>query len=106
MRRQLLLDYYRILAFILALKQGRQHLSDAALSQLEVDVGRGGLVHVPCLALQRQSAILTVGGAASSVELVYGCAKFSGREAISVEDGHACGVLRLHLVHFSYVSGL
>ena len=102
----MLLDYYRILAFILALKQGRQHLSDAALSQLEVDVGRGGLVHVPCLALQRQSASLPVGGAASSVELVYRCAEFGGRNAISVEDGHACGVLRLHVVLFSYVSGL
>ena len=102
----MLLDHYRILAFILALEQGRQHLPDATLSQLEVDVGCRGLVHVSCLALQRQSASLTVGGAASSVELVYRCAEFGGRKAISVEDGHACGVLRLHVVLFSYVSGL
>ena len=106
MRRQLLLDHYRILAFILALKQGGQHLPDATLSQLEVDVSCGGLVHAPCLALQRQSTILAVRGTASSVELVYGCAKFSCREAISVEDGHAGGVLGLHLVLFSYVSWL
>ena len=67
----MLLDHYRILAFILALKQGGQHLPDATLSQLEVDVSCGGLVHVPCLALQRQSTILAVRGTASSVELKF-----------------------------------